>query len=58
MKMTINDVIDKVNNIHRAIEAVRSSRTIVGHDQYDDLEEVAKYLEEYRNMILVTKIDI
>lgn len=58
MKMTINDVIDKVNNSHRAIEVVRSSRTIVGHDRYDDLEEAAEYLEEYWNKILDTEVDI
>lgn len=55
MKMTIGEIVDKLKNIDAAICNVRAR---IDHNCYDSLEDAVEYLEEYRDMIRATKVDI
>ena len=53
MKVTISELIGKVNDLNRVIK-------VLGQDdvQKHALVDAAEYLQEYRDMILVAKVDV
>ena len=55
MKTTIGDVIEKILDIDREVDAIRN---LSDHDEYRFLRPCATHLEEYKSMLLNTEVDI
>lgn len=55
MKIHVCEVVDKIKDLDRIINGLRSDFDNCA-DAFDD-EEAAKYLEEYRDMILSREVN-
>lgn len=55
MKMTVGEIVRKLDEIDVAVETVQ---TKIDHDCYDSLEDVVELLAEYRSMIRAIVVDI
>lgn len=58
MKMTIQEVLNKLDDIGRVIEAVEKKIGTDGFRGQEPLSDAVELLEEYANIIRNTKVDI
>lgn len=58
MKMTIQEVIDKLDDIAKAKEIIDRAANTNGRVEYCELCEVKDLLSEYAARILISKVEI
>jgi hypothetical protein len=58
MKMTIQEVIDKLDDISRAKDAIDNAVDMLGPGDRTALYEVKDILSEYAARILISKVEI